>query len=95
MKIVEGAFGLYIWAGLTILMFFLYRIARFYQITSGRRTRYRLFLVPLVLLLLAALLNLSVDPALEVGRDVLLLAGGISLIGLSYYLLQLMTGSRP
>jgi len=77
-----------------VLIVVVYRIARFYQITSGRRTYYRLFLLPLVLLLVAALLNVIADPLLNLWRDTLLLVGGISLIGLGYYLLQLMIGSR-
>jgi drug/metabolite transporter (DMT)-like permease len=85
---------LIVWSLIGVLIVVVYRIARFYQITSGRRTYYRLFLLPLVLLLVAALLNVMADPLLNLWRDTLLLAGGVSLIGLGYYLLQLMIGSR-
>lgn len=82
------------WIIVGVLIVVLYRIARFYQVTSGRRTYYRLFLVPLALLLVAAMLNVLGDSSNGLWRDAMLLAGGISLIGLGYYLLQLMTGSR-
>ena len=82
------------WSLIGVLIVVMYRIARFYEITSGRRTYYRLFLLPLVLLLVAALLNVMADPQLNLWRDTLFLVGGFSLIGLGYYLLQLMIGSR-
>lgn len=82
------------WGLVGVLIVVVYRIARFYQITSGRRTYYRLFLLSLVLLLVAAVLNVMADPLLNLWRDALLLVGGVSLIGLGYYLLHLMIGSR-
>jgi tellurite resistance protein TehA-like permease len=95
MVILNAVLTLIAWSLIGVLIVVIYRIARFYQITSGRQTYYRWFLAPLGLLLVAALLNVSADPWLAVWRDVLLLVGGISLIGLGYYLLQLMIGSRP
>ena len=94
MLALNAVLTLIVWSLIGVLIVVVYRIARFYQITSGRRTYYRGFLVPLILLPLAALLNVSVDPLLDLWRDVLLLVGGISLIGLGYYLLRLMIGSR-
>jgi hypothetical protein len=95
MKIVDSALSLYIWVGLTALMIFLYRIARFYQTTSGRRSYYQLFLIPIGLLLAGGLryasLNIIVGDALG---DLLMIGGGLSLIGLGYYMLKLMTGGR-
>ena len=92
---VDGAFSLYIWVGLTALMIFLYRIARFYQTTSGRRSYYQLFLVPIGLLLAGGLryasLGIFVGDALG---DMLMIIGGLSLIGLGYTMLKLMTGGR-
>ena len=95
MMALNAVLTLIAWSLIGVLIVVVYRIARFYQITSGRRTYYRWFLLPLVLLLLAALLNVVADPLLNLWRDVLLLVGGISLIGLGYYLLHLMIGSRP
>jgi drug/metabolite transporter (DMT)-like permease len=94
MAALNTVLTLIVWSLIGVLIVVVYRIARFYQITSGRRTYYRLFLLPLVLLLVAALLNVMADPLLNLWRDTLLLAGGVSLIGLGYYLLQLMIGSR-
>ena len=86
---------LYIWGIVGALIAILYRIARFYQITSGRRSYYQLFAAPLILLCGGGLRYATVD--LFVGDplgDVLMLTGGLSLLGLSYGLLRLMTGSR-
>jgi hypothetical protein len=95
MVALNAVLTLIAWSLIGVLIVVMNRIARFYQITSGRRTYYHLFWLPLGLLLLAALLNVSADPLLALWRDGLLLVGGISLIGLGYYLLQLMIGSRP
>ena len=40
------------WGGVGVLIFLLYRVAHFYQVTSGQPTRYQLFLIPLTLLVL-------------------------------------------
>jgi hypothetical protein len=95
MNIVNSVFSLYIWIGLTVLMTFLYRIARFYQTTSGRRSYYQLFLVPIGLLLIGGLRYASL--AIFVGdglADGFMIVGGLSLIGLGYTMLKLMTGGR-
>jgi len=76
------------------LVVVLYRIARFYQITSGRRSRYQWFGVPLVLLAAAAVIDVLFAGGPNVLGDALLLVGSASLIGLGYNLLRLMTGSR-
>jgi hypothetical protein len=82
------------WGVICALVAVLYRIARFYQITSGRRSLYPWFLVPLVLLAIAAVIDVLVIGGPSLVGDALLLLGGISLIGLGYNLLRLMTGSR-
>lgn len=95
MNIVNGTLSLYIWVGLTALMIFLYRIARFYQTTSGRRSYYQLFLVPIVLLLVGGVRYASLGILVGDGLgDGLMVIGGLSLIGLGYYMLRLMTGGR-
>jgi hypothetical protein len=81
------------WAVIGVLIVVLNRIARFYQITSGRRTHYKLFGVPLILLVAAAAINvLAGEPDLI--SDLFLLSGSLCLIGLGYNLWRLMTGSR-
>jgi hypothetical protein len=94
MAALDTVLTLVVWGLVGVLIVVVYRIARFYQITSGCRTYYRWFLVPLVLLLVAALLNVIADPLLYLWRDALLLVGGVGLSGLGYYLLHLMIGSR-
>ena len=82
------------WGVICALIVVLYRIARFYQITSGRRSLYRWFLAPLILLAAAMVIDVFVVGGPNLTGDALLLLGGVSLIGLGYNLLRLMTGSR-
>jgi hypothetical protein len=91
---VNAVLLLIAWVVVCALVAILYRIARFYQMTSGRRSLYQWFMAPLALLAAAALLNVLVGGAPSVWSDALLLLGGVSLIGLGYNLLRLMTGSR-
>ncbi len=92
MASVNAVLLLIAWGVICALVLVLYRIARFYQITSGRRSRYQWFAVPLVLLAAAAVIDVYFVG--EPMGDALLLAGSASLIGLGYNLLRLMTGSR-
>ena len=94
MATVNAILLLIAWLVICVLIAVLYRIARFYQLTSGRRSLYRWFLVPLVLLAAAAVTDLLIVGEPNVWGDMLLLLGGASLIGLGYNLLRLMTGSR-
>ncbi len=94
MDTLDAGLMLVFWVLVGALIAVAYRIARFYQITSGRRTYYRLFAVPLALFPIAALFDAAAEPLLQALRDVLLLVGSVSLIGLGYYLLHLMIGSR-
>ena len=94
MATVNTLLQLIAWGVICVLVIVLQRIARFYEITSGRRSRYQWFGVPLILLA-----DVAVTEVLFAGQpnalgDVLLLAAGASLIGLGYNLLRLMTGSR-
>ncbi len=95
MTVIDSALSLYIWIAVCALMIILYRIARFYQKTSGRRSYYQLFSVPIVLLLAGGLryvwLSIFVGDTLG---DLLMVLGGLCLIGLGYYTLRLMTGGR-
>jgi hypothetical protein len=93
MATVNAVLLLMAWGVVCVLLVVLYRIARFYQITSGRQSRYRWFAAPLALLAAAAVINVLVGESSLVG-DALLLWGGASLFGLGYNLLRLMTGSR-
>jgi hypothetical protein len=95
MNLVLGGLTRYIWGGVGAVIVMLNRIARFYQITSGRRSYYQLFWVPLICFGLGALRYATLGLlAGDVLGDGLMLIGGVLLIGLGYYLLKLMTGSR-
>jgi hypothetical protein len=91
---VNALLQLIAWGVICMLVLVLQRIARFYEITSGRRSRYQWFSVPLILLAAAAVLDVLLGGELNAFGDVLLLVGGASLIGLGYNLLRLMMGSR-
>ncbi len=95
MNLLLGGLTLYIWGAVGVLIILLNRIARFYQITSGRKSYYQLFWVPFICIGLGALRYATVGLLTgDVLGDSLMLLGGVTLIGLGYYLLKLMTGSR-
>ncbi len=95
MNLLLGGLTLYIWGAVGVLIILLNRIARFYEITSGRKSYYQLFGVPLMCIGLGALRYATVGLLTgDVLGDGLMLLGGLLLIGLGYYLLKLMTGSR-
>ena len=83
------------WGGAGVLIFLLYRIAHFYQATSGQPTRYQLFLIPLALLVLGGLRYATVaDWNGDVIGNTLQLAGGAALIVMGVFLVRMMTGGR-
>ena len=95
MNLLLSGFTLYIWGVVGVLILLLNRIAHFYQITSGRKSYYQLFWAPLVCISLGALRYATTGLLTgDVLGDGLMLLGGLLLIGLGYYLLKLMTGSR-
>ena len=94
MTTVNTLLQLIAWGVICLLVVVLQRIARFYEITSGRRSRYRWFGLPLLLLAAVAVTEALFAGERSVLGDALLLVGGASLIGLGYNLLRLMTGSR-
>ena len=95
MKIIESILTIAAWIGVGVVVFLLYRIAHFYQATSGQATHYRLYLIPLVLLLLGgARYALVGDLAGDMIGDGLHLIGGVCLILLSASLVRMMTGGR-
>jgi len=95
MEWIESTFTIVAWGGVGVLVFLLYRIAHFYQATSGQSTHYRLFLIPMALFLLGGTRYAMVgDLAGDVIGDSLQLAGGVLLLWLGASLLQMMTGGR-
>ncbi|MFN8597009.1 MAG: hypothetical protein U0559_12605 [Anaerolineae bacterium] len=86
---------LYIWFAVAALIVVLNRISRFFQITSGRRSYYELFWVPLIFITIGGIRYALVgDIAGDPVGDTLMLVGGLTLMGLCAYLLRLMTGNR-
>jgi len=95
MNFLLSGLTLYIWGVVAVLIVLLNRIARFYQITSGRKSYYQLFWVPVACISLGAVRYATQGMLTgDVLGDGLMLLGGVLLIGLGYYLLKLMTGSR-
>jgi hypothetical protein len=95
MDLISRFLTLIAWGGVGVLIFLLYRIAHFYQVTSGQPTRYRLFVIPLALLLLGGLRYAVVgDWNGDVIGNTLQLAGGAALIAMGVFVLRKMTGGR-
>ncbi len=86
---------LYSWFPLAILLVFLLLIARFYERFAGEPTYFRLFVVPIVLFGTATVRYSSID---QIGgdmlADLLLGAGGVTLVVLCVLLYWLMTRNR-
>ncbi len=108
MGILDRILTLLSWIGVVALLLLVYRIAYFYEVTSRQPTHYRLFIIPIVLLLLGGLCyvfagnpgdavsgraGLTSNPVRLAG-DSLQVVGGLALIGLGMFLLRLMTGGR-
>jgi hypothetical protein len=84
------------WGVVCVLLYFLFAIARFYEEKSGRRSYYALFLIPIVLFALATIKYLWLAPDIvgDAWGDLLRFLGGITVLGVGFYLLRLMTGRR-
>lgn len=84
------------WMGITVMVFFLWRIARFYERSSGETAYSWLFLFAMVLLPIGAACYLLRDASF-VGfptGDLFLFAGGTFLLVASVLLQQVMMGNR-
>lgn len=87
---------LYTWFPLAALLLFVLLIARFYQKFSGKRTRFRLFTVPLVLFGAGAVRYTSVNGNIgDPLADLLFGAAGIVLLALCWRLHRLMLAQNP
>jgi hypothetical protein len=86
---------LYSWGGISVLLLFLFAIARFFERKSSRRSYYPLFLLPVLLFVVSALRYSFLggfvgDPLADLGRVI----GGTLVFGLGSFILRLMTGDR-
>lgn len=87
--------ALYTWGGVSVLLFFLFSIARFFERKSSRKSFYPLFLLPILLFLVSVVRYFVVgDFVGDVWGDLGRVIGGVLVCGLGYFLLNLMTGGR-
>ena len=96
MQIVEYMLAIWSWILIGVLIAFLWRVAFFYQKTSGQRVGQWLVLIPAVLLVAGSILYLVYDVRF-IGipvADLLLFSGGLSLVIFGIHLRELMTGER-
>ena len=61
MTILLKIMSAYIWLGVAFLLFLLYHIAHFYQVTTGLHSHYRLFFIPMGLFIAAMARYLVLD----------------------------------
>jgi hypothetical protein len=96
MIVLTKLLTLFFWLGVAALLLFINRIARFYQMTTGVRSYYRFFLVPVFFFLAGMGRYLVVERGFagDVLGDTLFFLGAVSLSFTGYVLLRLMTGGR-
>jgi len=96
MEIAKIALMSYALIAVGLLMVFLWRVAYFYEKTSGQRVGYYILLVPALLLLVGAgwYLVRDVEFVGDPVGDLLLGIGGILLFFFGFHLQELMTGER-
>ena len=97
MNVVNSILTVYSWGIVCILLFFLYKIAQFYEKKSGRHSYFWTFLIPAVLFGVAAIRYVYLAPAIagDPWGDLMKFVGGVMLGGFGFYLLRLMVGGRP
>lgn len=96
MKVIQHILAIYSWVAIGILIVFLWRIAYFYERTSGQRVGHYFILLPALLLGAGALWYLVRGGEFigEAIGDILLFLGGAFLSGFGFRLRELMTGER-
>jgi hypothetical protein len=94
MEIIKKILAVYSWAVVGVLLVFLWRIAYFYEKTSGQSVRYYSLLFPSLSLAAGALWYLAcgVDFIGLPGGDLLLFGGGVLLVLFGFRLQEMMTG---
>ncbi len=86
---------IYVWFGMSVLVFLLALIARFYERLSGQRTYYQFFSVPVIALAGATIRLVSIDQLTgDSWGDGLLIVGGVSLAALCVHVYRRMTSGR-
>ena len=96
MEAIKYILAIYSWVVIGMLIVFLWRIAYFYEKTSGQRVRYYSVIVPSLLLATGAIWYIvrNVEFTGEPAGDLLLFLGGLLLFLFGGCLQELMTGER-
>jgi hypothetical protein len=96
MQIVGYILAVWSWVIIGVLVIFLWRIAYFYQKTSGQRVGYYVLFIASVLLAAGAAWYIVSDVEFtgEPVADLLLFGGGLLFIVFGTRLQELMTGER-
>jgi hypothetical protein len=94
--VLEYILAIWSWVGIGVLVVFLWRIAYFYQKTSGQRVGYYFLVVAALLLAGGAVWYLAADVGFtgEPAADMLLFGGGVLIFVFGGRLQELMTGER-
>ena len=94
-SLVTDVLTLFAWGGVSVLLFFLFAIARFFERKSSRESYYSFFLLPILLFMGSAVRYIIVgDFVGDLWGDLGRVLGGLLVGGLGFYLLSLMTGGR-
>lgn len=96
MKAIEYILAIYSWVVIGMLVVFLWRIAYFFEKTSGQRVGYRFLTLPSLLLAASAIYYLVCGGGFigQPAGDILLFSGGVSLCLFGLHLHKLMIGER-
>jgi len=96
MEVIVRLLHIYSFVVLCILILFLFLIARFYEKKARERTRYWLFLIPLLFYLISGIRYFlsSWDITGDQIGDISMTIGGALLLYLGHSLLTLMMGRR-
>jgi hypothetical protein len=96
MTVIQNALAIYGWVVVGALIVFLWRIAFFYEKTSGRWVGHYLVFIPGGLMLSGVVRYFVADKPLvgDAVGDLLLFVGGVGVALFGLRLQQLMTGER-
>jgi hypothetical protein len=94
-SLLTDVLTIYIWGGVSVLLFFLFAIARFFERKSSRESFYWLFVFPILFFLASAVRYILVSGFVgDLWGDLGRILGGLLVCGLGFYLLNLMTRGR-
>lgn len=96
MEVLQTILTVYAWTVIGMLIVFLWRIAYFYEKTSGQRVGYYFLLLPALLLVAGAIWYLVYNREFtgQPTGDLLLFVGGVLLCLFGFRLQELMIGER-